>query len=123
MKNVSLLSLITAWMLFLSNIAVAADSLQSRKPHLHGSYEINHITFSTSNQSNFVLIQDGLSPQTNSDSVHAGFYDSRPKVKEANIMSVIPYWFYVLKIVILIVVLFWDDSDKAKSMRKSARRK
>ncbi|WP_371195551.1 hypothetical protein [Glaciecola sp. SC05] len=44
-------------------------------------------------------------------------YQTLDMASSVNSFSISPYWFYALKIVVLLGVLMWDDKDKAKSRR------
>jgi hypothetical protein len=118
MKNASLLFLITAWMLFHSGHTAAAHQVQLDKQGqfvLPPAMEIN----SDSSARLGLVYSRNVTQSEVTEEARGNFYRQGYKAEAQKAPSSIPYWFYALKIIILIVVLVWDDSGKTKSMRKS----
>jgi len=115
MKNASLLFLITAWMLFHSGLATAAQRDKQDQFVLPEAVQLN---IHSSAQLGLLYTRNDASQSKVAKDTRADFHHQGYEAEGHKNASFIPYWFYALKIIILIVVLLWDDSDKSKSMRK-----
>jgi hypothetical protein len=117
MKNASLLFLITAWMLFHSNNTIAAHQAPLDRQGQFALPQATQLNIHSSARSGLVYSRNDAQSEVTQEA-RADFYRQGYKAAEQKTSSFIPYWFYALKIITLIVVLLWDDSDKSKSMRK-----
>jgi hypothetical protein len=116
MKNSLLIFLMSVWALVYASSAVGAflDARETKhaikemsaelKENINASY--SELSYSQSANSDSV---EGANPQQR-------FYSEQTNENQS--ISISPYWFFGLKIIILLAVLAWDTQEKEKSLRK-----
>lgn len=117
MKNLTRMFLITLCLVLTNTIAVANsdylrlpssgtdDPRSSALVHYANSY----MTATNKNTLDVSMLSSTDLPDYDEAESYAWHFGS---------FSISPYWFYALKIIILLVVLMWDDKESSKSKRK-----